>query len=222
MMTVMSAIERLRSSRPVERIRHERLVAVLRRIPPHRLETVVDALVAGGVRIVEITLESEDAAESIGRLVRSLGTHVLVGAGTVRTPDDVDLAHDAGAAFCVGPTVRGDVVQRSLELDLPVLPGALTPTEIEAAWAFGASLVKLFPGALGGPDYVRDVHAPLPDVPLVVTGGVTADTAAEFLRAGAVAVAAGSSLVPRDAVERRDLAGLTTGARELVAAVTAI
>jgi 2-dehydro-3-deoxyphosphogluconate aldolase/(4S)-4-hydroxy-2-oxoglutarate aldolase len=215
----VSAIERLRTSEPVERIRRERLVAVLRRIPPHRLETVVDALVAGGVRIVEITLESEHAAGSIGRLVRSLGTHVLVGAGTVRTPEDVELAHDAGAAFCVGPTSRGDVIQRSLELDLPVLPGALTPTEVETAWAFGASLVKLFPGGLGGAAYVRDVHAPLPDVPLMVTGGVTADTAAEFLRAGAVAVAAGSSLVSRAALEQRNLAGLTTGARELVAAV---
>jgi 2-dehydro-3-deoxyphosphogluconate aldolase/(4S)-4-hydroxy-2-oxoglutarate aldolase len=217
----VTAVERLRTSEPVERIRRERLVAVLRRIPPHRLETVVDALVAGGVRIVEVTLESDDAADSIARLGRSLGTHVLVGAGTVRTPDDVELAHDAGAAFCVSPTGRGDVIQRSLELALPVVPGALTPTEIETAWAFGASLVKLFPGALGGPAYVRDVHGPLPDVPLVVTGGVTAETAPELLRAGAVAVAAGSSLIPAAALERRDLAGLTTGARELVAAVAA-
>jgi 2-dehydro-3-deoxyphosphogluconate aldolase/(4S)-4-hydroxy-2-oxoglutarate aldolase len=131
----------------------------------------------------------------------------------VRTPEDADAAEDAGADACVCPAFSGAVVARCHHLGLPVIPGALTPTEIEAAWRAGAALVKLFPGSLGGPRYVRELLAPLPDVPLLVTGGVSTENAGEFLAAGAVAVGVGSSLT--------GAADIREAALALVAAVRA-
>jgi 2-dehydro-3-deoxyphosphogluconate aldolase/(4S)-4-hydroxy-2-oxoglutarate aldolase len=120
----------------------------------------------------------------------------------VRTPEQVDAAAAAGAAAIVSPAFVPAVVERAHELGLPAIPGALTPTEVETAWQAGAALVKLFPGGLGGPRYVRDVLAPLRDVPLLVTGGVNAENAAAFLAAGAVAVGVGSALDDPDEARR--------------------
>jgi 2-dehydro-3-deoxyphosphogluconate aldolase / (4S)-4-hydroxy-2-oxoglutarate aldolase len=194
----------------VDRIRAERVVAVLRRVP--EVESVVDALVAGGIRIVEVTLDSEDALETIARLRARPGLTVL--AGTVRTAADADAAAAAGADACVAPALVREMVERCRKLGLPAIPGALTPSEIEAARALGAELVKLFPGSLLGPGYVRDVLAPLADVPLMVTGGVDVGNAAEFLAAGAVAVGVGSALTHTTDIEVR--------ARKLVAAVRSV
>ncbi len=174
----------------IERIRAERIVAVLR--DAGDVDRVVEQLVDGGVRVVEITLDSRDALGAIGR-VRARGD-VTVLAGTVRRPEQVDEAVRAGAEACVGPALVPAVVARCAELGVPSIPGALTPSEVEAAWQGGAALVKLFPGSVGGPRYVRELLAPLADVSLLVTGGVTAENAAEFLAAGAVAVGAGTSL----------------------------
>lgn len=168
----------------VERIRAEHVVAVLRRVDdPAR---VVDELVVGGIGVVELTLDSDDALGWIGRL-RERGD-VAVLAGTVRTPDEAAAAVAAGAEGCVGPAFSGGVLARCRELDVPCIPGALTPTEIEVAWRAGAALVKLFPARSVGARYVTDVLKPLVDVPLLCTGGVTVDNAAEFLAAGAAAV----------------------------------
>jgi 2-dehydro-3-deoxyphosphogluconate aldolase/(4S)-4-hydroxy-2-oxoglutarate aldolase len=174
----------------IDRIREERLVAVLRRVPD--VDRRVEELVAVGVGVVELTLDAPDALAAIER-VRSRGD-VTVLAGTVRRADQVDAAVAAGAEAIVSPGLSHAVVLRARELGVPAIPGALTPTEIEAAWAAGAALVKLFPAGLGGPRYVRDVLAPLADVPLLVTGGIDASNARAFLDAGAVAVGAGSAL----------------------------
>jgi 2-dehydro-3-deoxyphosphogluconate aldolase/(4S)-4-hydroxy-2-oxoglutarate aldolase len=191
----------------VERIREERVVAVLRNVPD--VDAVVDALVAGGIRVVEVTLDSRGALDAIGRLAARGDVTVL--AGTVRRPAQVDEAVRAGAEACVGPALVSAVVERCLELGVAAVPGALTPSEVEAAWQAGAALVKLFPGSLGGPRYVRELLAPLSDVPLLVTGGVDARNAAAYLDAGAVAVGAGSSLT--------EAAGLELAAGTLVDAV---
>jgi 2-dehydro-3-deoxyphosphogluconate aldolase/(4S)-4-hydroxy-2-oxoglutarate aldolase len=191
----------------IERIRAERLVAVLRDVD--EVDRVVESLVVGGIRVVEVTLDSRDALGAIER-ARARGD-VTVLAGTVRLPAQVDDAVRAGAEACVGPALVPAVVERCLELGVPAVPGALTPTEVEAAWQAGAALVKLFPGSLGGPGYVRELLGPLADVPLLVTGGVTAENAAEFLAAGAVALGVGSSLARSEDVEAE--------ARRLVEAV---
>jgi 2-dehydro-3-deoxyphosphogluconate aldolase / (4S)-4-hydroxy-2-oxoglutarate aldolase len=169
----------------VERIRQERLVAILRRVDD--IDRRVAELAENGVNVVEITLDSDGALDAIRRHPGAL-------AGTVRTVSQVDAAADAGAAAIVSPGFVPEVVARARELGLPAIPGALTPTEVEAAWQAGAALVKLFPAGLGGPRYVRDVLAPLGDVPLLVTGGVDSTNAVAFLEAGAVAVGVGSAL----------------------------
>ena len=174
----------------IDRIRAERVVAILRRVAD--LDARVEALVEAGIGVVEITLDAPDALAAIER-TRARGD-VAVLAGTVRRPEQVDAAAAAGAEAIVSPGFCPEVMVRARELGLPAIPGALTPTEIEAAWSAGAALVKLFPAGLGGPRYVRDVLAPLADVPLLVTGGVDADNARAFLDAGAVAVGIGSGL----------------------------
>jgi 2-dehydro-3-deoxyphosphogluconate aldolase/(4S)-4-hydroxy-2-oxoglutarate aldolase len=174
----------------IDAIRDARLVAILRRAA--NADASVARLADAGVRVVEITLDSHDAFGAIER-ARARGDLTVI-AGTVREPRQVDAAVSAGAQGIVGPTVSLPVVDRAAALGVPAIPGALTPTEIDAAWGAGAALVKLFPARLGGPRYVRDVLAPLSDVPLLVTGGVDATNAREFLDAGAVAVGVGSGL----------------------------
>jgi 2-dehydro-3-deoxyphosphogluconate aldolase/(4S)-4-hydroxy-2-oxoglutarate aldolase len=161
----------------VERIRQARVVAVLR----ERVD--VDAL---GTPLVEVTMHVDDAFGLIRELRRREELTVL--AGTVRTGPEARAAIEAGAQAVVSPATIFEVAAVCREHGAPWIPGTLTPTEIEAAWDAGAALVKLFPGRLGGPQYVRDVTAVLRDVPLMVTGGVDASNAVAFLEAGAVAV----------------------------------
>jgi 2-dehydro-3-deoxyphosphogluconate aldolase/(4S)-4-hydroxy-2-oxoglutarate aldolase len=182
----------------IERIRRERLVAIVRRAPDVDLR--VAALAEAGVGVVEITLDDPAAPAAIER-VRVRGD-VSVIAGTVRRVDQVDLAVAAGAEAVVSPAFDRAVIERAAELGVAAIPGALTPTEVEAAWTAGAALVKLFPAGLGGPRYVRDLLAPLAGVPLLVTGGVDAENAVAFLAAGAVAVGVGSALDDPDEARR--------------------
>jgi 2-dehydro-3-deoxyphosphogluconate aldolase / (4S)-4-hydroxy-2-oxoglutarate aldolase len=205
MMTLMAG-----AASAVDRIRAERIVAILRRVPD--VEAVVAALTAGGIRIVEITLDSEDALETIRRLRATREVTVL--AGTVRTLADAEAASAAGAEACVAPALVPEVVERCRGLGVPAIPGALTPSEIEAALALGVPLVKLFPGSLVGPGYVRDVLAPFAGARLMVTGGVGLVNAREFLDAGAVAVGVGSALT--------GVADIEAEARRLVAAVSSV
>lgn len=172
----------------IDRIREARAFAILRRVP--EAERVVDELVAGGIRVVEVTLDSDDALRTIERLRSREGLTVL--AGTVRTEADVDRAAAAGAEACASPAFVAAMVARCLELGVAPIPGTFTASEVEAAWTAGAPLVKLFPASVVGPGYVRALLAPLMDVPLVVTGGITPANADGFLAAGAVAV--GSSV----------------------------
>lgn len=189
----------------LDRIRAERVVAVLRRVP--EIDSVVEGLLAGGIRIVEITLDSDDALATIEEL-RARGDLTVL-AGTVRTLQEAEAAVAAGAEACVAPALVPEMVERCRGLGVPAVPGALTPSEIEAARALGAELVKLFPGSLVGPGYVRDVLAPLTGVELIVTGGVDLSNARAFIEAGAVAVGVGSALTSAADVESQ--------ARKLVA-----
>jgi 2-dehydro-3-deoxyphosphogluconate aldolase / (4S)-4-hydroxy-2-oxoglutarate aldolase len=202
MMTFMAG-----ATTALDRIRAERVVAILRRVPD--VDSIVDALVTAGIRIVEITLDSDGALATIERLRTRQEATVL--AGTVRTPADVDAAAAAGAEACAAPALVPEMVERCHDLGVPAIPGVLTPSEIEAARALGADLVKLFPGSLVGPGYVRDVLAPLAGVELLVTGGVDASNTRTFLDAGAVAVGVGSALTGCEDVQSE--------ARSLLAAV---
>jgi 2-dehydro-3-deoxyphosphogluconate aldolase / (4S)-4-hydroxy-2-oxoglutarate aldolase len=192
-------------SAAIEAIRSRRVVAILRRVADPL--SVVHALREGGVGVVEITLESPGALETIARLRED--PELVVLAGTVRTAEQARHAVEAGAQACVGPAVVPEAIAACRELGVPAIAGALTPTEVETAWRRGAEMVKLFPAGLLGPEYVRDLAGPLGDVPLLATGRVDATNAAAFLRAGAAAVGVGSALVaaPDVVAAARDLVG---------------
>jgi 2-dehydro-3-deoxyphosphogluconate aldolase / (4S)-4-hydroxy-2-oxoglutarate aldolase len=177
----------------IEQIRRERIVAVLRRVDD--VDAAIARVRAAGIELVEITLDADDALGAIRRHPGAL-------AGTVRTPEQVDAAAEAGAAAVVSPAFVPAVLARAVELGIPAIPGAFTPSEIEAAWQAGAALVKLFPAGVAGPRYLRDVLAPLADVPLLVTGGIDSSNARAFLDAGAVAVGVGSALDDPDEAAR--------------------
>jgi len=189
-------------------VRRHRLIVVLRRVEPqaHLLE-IVEQLADSGARAFEITWDSPSAAGDLSAVRehlagRSDGPH-LVGAGTVLRIDQLAAARSAGADFAVAPVLDPELLRAAVGAGLPFIPGALTPTEIAAAWAAGATFVKLFPASAVGPSFVRELRGPLPDVPLIATGGVDASNAAAFLAAGAVAVGIGSALTRAGADERR-------------------
>lgn len=202
----------LRASPVAGRIRAERLVVVLRRVEPRaRLLELVAELVDAGARIFEITWDAPSAADDVGALLAENHESIIVGAGTLRSPDAVARAAAAGAAFGVSPVLDPAVVRAALDQGLPFVPGAYTPTEVDAAWRSGATFVKLFPGSSLGPAHVRELRGPLPEVETIVTGGVNAETGPEFLAAGAVAVGVGGSLVAATPAARRALIAAIRG-----------
>ncbi|HEX8796042.1 MAG TPA: bifunctional 4-hydroxy-2-oxoglutarate aldolase/2-dehydro-3-deoxy-phosphogluconate aldolase [Polyangiaceae bacterium] len=194
-------------------------VAVVRLESAECLRRVVDALVEGGIRALEVTMTTRGALEALAECSAALGDTVVLGAGSVLDPETARLAISAGARFVVGPTLCADVIRTCRHYDVVAIPGGYTPTEIQAAWEGGADLVKVFPAGQLGPGYLRELRGPLPHLRLMPTGGVTIDTAAAFLAAGAVAVGVGGALVGREAVERGDYATITERARRLADAV---
>lgn len=197
---------RLRSSPLAEAIRERRLIAVLRRIEPREwLMARVDELVADGIRVFEVTMDGTNAAADLVAVRNKLDGEAWVGAGTVRTLDQVRAAADAGAAFAVGPVLDLPVLEAALRAGLPFVPGAYTPTEVDAAWRGGATFVKVFPGSSLGPSHVRELRGPLPEIETIVTGGVDASNAVAFLAAGAIAVGIGSALGRMTSADRRNL-----------------
>lgn len=198
-----------------------RVVAILRAEDASRAEAVVEVLLANGIRSVELTLTTKGALEVVERLAAALPAGTDLGMGTVLTAEDVDRAVDAGARFVVSPSVVPAVVEAAARHGIACYPGALTPTEIHTAWAAGASAVKLFPGGSLGPDYLEAVRGPLPDIPLVPTGGIAVDAVGAWLDAGAVAVGLGGPLVGDAMAPDGDLDGLAERARAVCAAVQA-
>lgn len=194
-------------------------VAVLRLESAESLRRVVDALLEGGIRAVEVTMTTKGALEALAECRAAMGDSAVLGAGTVLDSETARMAVSAGASFVVAPTLCSEMIRTCRRYDVVSIPGAYTPTEIVAAWEAGADLVKVFPAGTLGPAYVRDLRGPMPHLRLMPTGGVTLDNAADFLAAGAVAVGVGGALVQRSAVEGGDYAAITERARRLAAAV---
>lgn len=202
----------------VEVIGRCRTIAVLRSHDASHFAEIVDVLVSAGVPAVEFALTTPGALDALARYASSAPPEACLGAGTVLTALDARRAVDAGASYLVTPTFTSEVIDAGTTLGVPVFAGALTPTEILQAHTAGAAAVKVFPAALGGPSYLRLVRDPLPEVPLVPTGGVRLDDVTDYLDAGAFAVGMGSQLTG-DAAVGGDLAALGTRAEQLVAAV---
>jgi 2-dehydro-3-deoxyphosphogluconate aldolase/(4S)-4-hydroxy-2-oxoglutarate aldolase len=203
------------------RIEREGIVAVIRLEQAAVLSRVVEALVAGGVRAIEVTMTVPGAIESIRQLAGSASDDLLLGAGTVLDAETARRTIDAGAEFVVSPVFRPAVVEACHAAGVPALPGCYSPTEILDAWDAGADIVKVFPAGGLGPAFFKDVRAPLPHVKLMPTGGVTIDNAGEWIRAGAVAIGVGSALVDPRLVRTGDLAAITDRAARIVEHVRA-
>ncbi len=200
-------------------VRKHRLVAVVRSTA-EQVRPIVDALLAGGVCCIEITFTVPNAPEVIAAVRQSYGGRVMLGAGTVTDAKRAAEAIAAGARYIVAPNTNGDVIRLCAERDVAVMPGAFTPTEVAAAWQAGADCVKLFPAELGGIAYLKAIRAPLPEVPIMPTGGVDVGNAADWLKAGAVALGVGSNLVRKDALATGNYALITETAKQFVAAVS--
>jgi 2-dehydro-3-deoxyphosphogluconate aldolase/(4S)-4-hydroxy-2-oxoglutarate aldolase len=202
---------------PGDGVRSTRIVAIVRDRTGVHLRAACDTLLEAGVSVLEVTTNTPGAAGVVADLIAAGATEV--GMGTVRTVEHVRLAADAGASFIVTPTVSLPVGLAAAEAGLRWYPGAATPTEIETAWTAGATAVKVFPaGVLGGVRFIREVRAPLDDIPLIPTGGVRIDDIADYLATGALAVGMGSPLLG-DAVASGDLGGLRVRAEAALAAV---
>ncbi len=195
------------------------VVAIVRASAPTGLVEAAQALFDGGIVAIEFTFTTPDARRLIGAARERLGDQALVGAGTVLNDRDADAAVQAGAQFIVMPVLDHGAVATAQRARVPIMPGAFTPTEILTAWEWGADLVKLFPASVGGPAYLKAVLAPLPQVRLVPTGGVSAANAGEYIHAGAAAVAVGGNLVDPAAIAAGEFHRLTQAARQLVKVV---
>jgi 2-dehydro-3-deoxyphosphogluconate aldolase/(4S)-4-hydroxy-2-oxoglutarate aldolase len=203
-----------------EALQRSPAVGILRGCPLRHIEAIAGAAIAGGFTVLEVTLDSPEPYRSIERIADS-ATTVLVGAGTVRTTTDVEKAVDSGAAFLVSPLVEPSVIAEAVRRNVPIFPGAATPTEISHAVRSGAAAVKVFPAShLGGPGYIRAISGPLGHPRLVPTGGVTIENASPFLSAGAFAVGVGGSVFSREDLESGDAERVRAAAFSLIEAIT--
>jgi 2-dehydro-3-deoxyphosphogluconate aldolase/(4S)-4-hydroxy-2-oxoglutarate aldolase len=206
----------------MERIREVGLVPVVRAASAEEAMAAVEAIRAGGIPILEITLTVPGAVDIIRELTQRLGDDALIGAGTVLDAETAQECIDAGAKFIVSPALDIPTIELCRRQVIPIIAGALTPTEIVTAWKAGANAVKVFPAnSVGGAAYLKSVKAPLPQIELLPTGGVNLNTAADFIKAGAFALGIGADLVDLAALRRGDAAAITEKARQYVAAVAA-
>ncbi len=181
-----------------------RVVAIVRHLPEDQLEPVFAALADAGIRLIEVTMNSAGAAEQITLAQELFGDRMLIGAGTVSTPDRALAALAAGARFLVTPNLDLEVVEIARRQHCPVIPGVMTPTEMMTAMKAGVKVLKLFPASQLGTAYVKNILAPLDELKLVAVGGVTPQNSAEWIKAGCVGVGMGSSLLPKDLVESKN------------------
>ncbi|MCZ7532742.1 MAG: bifunctional 4-hydroxy-2-oxoglutarate aldolase/2-dehydro-3-deoxy-phosphogluconate aldolase [Acidimicrobiia bacterium] len=197
-------------------IRSTGVIAIMRARSSDQLMDAADAIKAGGVRVIEVTMTTPGAFDVIAAATHRFGDEVLFGAGTVLDTETARAAILAGAGFVVAPTLSLPVVRLCNRYGIPVMPGVFTPTEALAAWEAGADMVKLFPASIGGPALVKAIRAPLPQLDIVPVGGVDLETAAPFIRNGAVALGVGSSLIDQALLDSGDMVELTRRAAGFV------
>src|SRR5437764_4424326 len=201
----------------LRRIREVGIVPVVRASSADEALQAIEAIKAGGIPILEITMTVPRAVSVIERVTASYGDEVIVGAGTVLDAETARACILAGAQFVVSPALNPETISCCRRYSVAVMPGALTPTEVVQAWTAGADFVKVFPaGALGGASYIKSLKAPLPQIELIPTGGVSLATAASFIEAGAVALGVGADLVNTKAIREGQPEKVTEAARAYV------
>jgi 2-dehydro-3-deoxyphosphogluconate aldolase / (4S)-4-hydroxy-2-oxoglutarate aldolase len=201
-------------------IRRIGIIPVVRADSPDQAKRAINAVNAGGINVIEVTMTVPNAVRLIRELTQTYAEEVLIGAGTVLDPQTAHDCIDAGAKFVVSPALNEDTIALCRARDVAVLPGALTPTEVVRAWTAGADAVKVFPaGSVGGPGYLKSLKAPLPQIELVPTGGVSLNNAADFIKAGAMALGVGADLVDLNALREGCDHAITERARDYLAIV---
>lgn len=203
----------------LHRIEQCGVVAVIRLDSLDQAVPLAKALIAGGVTVIEFTMTNPAAVQAIAAVRSACGDACLVGAGSVINAEMVNAVHGAGTAFVVSPTTSAPVIERSQHHNLPVMPGAYTPTEIQHAWELGADVVKVFPARGLGPKYIKDVLAPLPHLRLMPTGGISAENIGSYIKAGVIAAGVGGALVDATSVHTQDWDTITARAQALTQAV---
>lgn len=196
-----------------ESIRETGIVAIMRASSPDQLLAAADAIKAGGVNAIEVTMTTPGALKVIEQATLKYGEEVIFGVGSVLDPETARAAILAGARFVVCPTLKLSTIEMCHRYDIPVVPGAFTPTEVLTAWEAGADMVKVFPSSVGGPAYIKALKGPLPQVRLVPVGGVNLDTTADFIRAGAEVVGVGGSLINQKNLAAGEFDAITENAR---------
>jgi 2-dehydro-3-deoxyphosphogluconate aldolase/(4S)-4-hydroxy-2-oxoglutarate aldolase len=205
----------------LDEIRRIGVIAVLRAPSEELALQMVEALVAGGVTGIEITYSTLNAADVVRALHEIHGSRIVLGMGTLTQSGQVDEARAAGARFIVSPHTKAGLADAMVGSGLATMIGALSPTEVEEAYARGADVVKIFPASLVGPSYIKSLRGPFPDIPMMPSGGVNAANLGDWLRAGAVAVSAGGELCPVDWARQGRFDAITGRAREFIAALEA-
>lgn len=197
----------------LELIRQTGVVAIMRAKSSDQLLAAADAIKAGGVSAIEVTMTTPGALDVISQAITRYGADVLFGVGSVLDPESARAAILAGAQFVVCPALNLKTVELCNRYSVPVMPGAYTPTEILTAWEAGADIVKVFPASVGGPAYIKAIKAPLPQVKLMPVGGVNLGTTADFIRAGCEIVAVGSALINQKLLDAREFDTISEHAR---------
>jgi 2-dehydro-3-deoxyphosphogluconate aldolase/(4S)-4-hydroxy-2-oxoglutarate aldolase len=193
------------------------LVPVVRASSADEAMQAIDAIKAGGVDVLEITMTVPGAVKVIEKVADKYGSDVLVGAGTVLDPETARACLLAGAQFIVSPALNLDTISICQRYSAPVMPGVLTPTEVITAWSAGADLVKVFPcGSVGGASYVKNLKGPFPQIKIIPTGGVSLTTAADFIKAGASALGVGTDLVDVKAIREGNPQVVTDRAKQFL------
>ncbi|MDF2720585.1 MAG: 2-dehydro-3-deoxyphosphogluconate aldolase [Paenibacillus sp.] len=197
-------------------VNRTRIIAIIRGVAEADIEPLAEALLGGGITVLEVTLNTPGAAGMISRLQTKFGDRLFVGAGTVLDADDLQIALDAGAAFIVTPNTDEDVIRRCRNLDIPVFPGAMTPSEVVRAWKAGATAVKLFPSASLGLGYIKELQGPLKHIPMVAVGGVNTENIADFIRSGCYAVGIGGYIINLKEIAAGNFAWVKERASQLI------
>ena len=205
----------------IQRLLNPGIVAIIRADSSEQLVGVAQALADGGITAIEVTMTTPNALQVITEVTARLGPQIVMGVGTVLDTETCRAAILAGAEFVVTPVTKPDVIRLCNRYGKPIASGAFTPTEALLSYESGADFVKLFPADQVGPTYIKNILAPLPMLQIIPTGGVSPETVGDFMKAGSVAVGAGSTLIAKDALKKGDFAAITARAKQFVAAIMA-
>jgi len=202
----------------IDKFKQLPILGILRGIDKNAIEPIVEAVIASGLKTIEITMNTVGAPELIRLMVNKANGRLTVGAGTVLSMDDLLIALKAGASFIVMPVLIGNIVEYCVKHSIPIFPGALTPQEIYRAWDAGASMVKIFPANVFGPEYFKEIHGPFNNIELLACGGVNSENICTFFSCGASAVAFGGSIFKKSWIKDHDFLSIKEAIEKLITA----